>query len=608
MRKILRTRWLAPLLIVTLGFLAYSNTFGVPFQFDDDAYVVNNPVIRTFHFFLHPFDIAKAQRLAPESFPVSLQFAFITRILGYLSLAVNYRLGGLDVLWYHVANLALHLLNGCLVFLVVETTLRLKPFSPDKDGASSTLRFLPLSTSLLFVVHPLQTHAVTYVTSRFVLLASCFSLLALLLYARSTVAQAGRSKVFYILAVASTAAAMLCKEFTFTLPFLIALYDYTFCSDSLRGTLKRWSPFAATILIIPALVFLQQGQLQALDATMRTITAADVSKISRWDYLLTQFTVIARYLRLLLLPVGQNIDHDFAVQHSLFAVPVLSSFLLLVALAGGGLYCYRLCRQRCALPELRLIGFGTVWFFVALSVESSILPLGELAAEYRVYLPSFGFFLAAAGLGHLLARCAAGRGATWIAVACSALVLVLVGTTYARNGVWRDEVTLWEDAASKSPARLRPHQNLGTYYSAQGRLAEAQRELLTALKIAPNNFEVHNNLGIVYRKMGDYSSAIREYTVASRIMPDDPMARYNIGNIYLAQGKYQLAVEQYRECLRLIPEYDELHNNLGIAYDKLGLYDDAIREFNTALGLNPQNNKVRDNLQITLSGRAGTAR
>jgi len=588
-------------LIAVLGLLAYSNSFTVPFQFDDEAYVVSNPIIRTFHYFLAPFDIAKLENLSPTSLPPALQFAFMTRMLGYFTLAVNFKLHGLNVVGYHVVNLTLHLMSGYLVYLIARGTLGLERCAP-RGGDESRAGYpgaIAAAAALLFVVHPIQTHAVTYITSRFLLMASFFYLLALLSYLKSQTETAGRQGLWYGLALASTVCSMLSKEFSFTLPFVIALYDFTFLDSDRRRRLKALAPFAVTVCIIPILVFLQQGQLGALDSTMRTITAADVSKISRGDYLLTQFGVITDYLRLLLLPIHQNVDHDFTKYHSFFAWPVFGYFLLLLALFLFGGYCYYLCGRRREYPELRLAGFGILWFFVTLSVESSILPLGELGAEYRVYLPSFGFFLAVTALVHLAVRARLGS-ATGLRLYTGLLgvtIVVLAVATYSRNMVWQNEISLWEDSAKLSPNKLRPHQNLGLYYSTAGRLNEAKRELIAALKIEPNNFELHNNLGIVYKKLGDYQNAISAYTRASQLNPSDPMSLYNLANAYLAQGDFAAAIRYYEKCLQIIPDYDELHNNLAIAYQKTGRHGDAIREYETAVKLNPENSHARRNLE-----------
>jgi tetratricopeptide (TPR) repeat protein len=392
---------------------------------------------------------------------------------------------------------------------------------------------------------------------------------------------------------------MVTKEFTITLPIMLVLYDMTFLPGSRRDRIIRLAPLAATIAIIPALVFLQQGTLHDLDNTMLTITAADSSGIPRSHYLLTQFRVVALYLRLLFVPVGQNVDHDIPVYTSFFEPAVLFSFLLLLTLFGAALWLSFVSKRRYEHPELRLAAFGIIWFFITLSIESSIIPLGELVAEYRLYLPSIGISMTVVSLGLYTAKRFSLHPSLFYGL--SALVIVAFSIASSlRNTVWASETALWEDAARKSPARVRPHQNLGLYYGQQGRLEDAKRELISALALEPSDFELHNNLGVVYKQLGEYDHAVQEYTVVLKLSPGDVMARYNLGNLYLAQGRMPEAIREYELTVQLIPDYDEAHNNLGIAYQKSGRFDAAIREFNRALQLNPRNMNVRNNLEETM--------
>jgi cytochrome c-type biogenesis protein CcmH/NrfG len=572
--NLLRNKFFIFSLISVIGLLAYSNTFTVPFQFDDDGYIVNNPVIRNFHYFLHPSEITALNQQSPTAFPIGLRYAFMTRFLGYFSLAINYHLHGLDVAGYHIVNLLLHIINGFLVYLILRNTFRTNIFSNPAAGIGSNSRDkIALLSSLLFVGHPIQTHAVTYITSRFVLLATFFFLLSLFLYISSRIATTDGKRHI--------------------------LYDLIFLSSSRLERIKTLAPFSLTLFIIPALVFIQQGTLHSLGSTMRVITAADVSQISRSDYLLTQFRVIMTYLRLLFFPVNQSIDHYVPVYHSLLQLPVFASFAVLVALISLAVYLCFVSNKARDYPAIMLLSFGILWFFITLSVESSIIPLGELIAEYRVYLPSIGMIVAIVSLAVFVAEIFPeyrNANKTVIYVFFALALIILPVATFVRNKVWRDEITLWENAVKNNPTLVRPHQNLGTYYIMRGRLEDARNELMTALKLDPSNFQLHNNLGMLFKKLGDYDRAIREFQTVMAIAPSDAMVHYNLGNVYLEQGRLQEAIQEYKTNLEVVPDYDDAHNNLGIAYERSGQLREAIREFTAALALNPRNIKAKNNL------------
>ncbi len=605
MINIFRKSYVVMMLIVLVGILSYANTFRVPFQFDDNSYIVNNPIIRTFHYFLAPSDVAKLTEYSPTAVPQTLRYAFMTRILGYFSLAINYHLHGLNVTGYHIVNLVIHIVNALFVYLIIVMTLRSGSFPIGaEDRGLYPKEFIAVAVALVFVSHPIQTQAVTYLSQRFTLLAACLYLLSLLFYITARTSPPGfKRSAFYVAALLSTVAAMMTKEFTFTLPFVITVYEMFFFKSSARDRLKVLAPFAVTLIIIPVLVFLKQGTVNDLDNTMRTITMANVTDISRIDHLLTQFRVIMLYLQLLFFPVNQNVDHDVSVYHSLFVPPVFASFIALAALFSLGVYLLLASRKQSENPEFRLASFGIIWFFLTLSVESSIIPMGELVAEYRLYLPSVGMILAIVSLLLYTARKYSRIRAflpTLLSVTLTVTVITLATVTYLRNTIWASEITLWEDAARKSPLRVRPHQNLGIYYGMQGRLEDARRELIAALQLEPSSAELHNNLGMIYKKMAAYDDAIQEYTTVVKLAPGDGVVHYNLGNVYLAQDRVDEAIREYQVAAELIPDYDEVHNNLGIAYGKNGQFNEAISEFNRALQLNPQNANARNNMEVMM--------
>jgi protein O-mannosyl-transferase len=190
-------------LIILLGLMIYSNTFHVPFQFDD------LPVI-------------KQSASLPETFSLS---AFLegNRSIGYLSFALNYAVHGLSVEGYHFVNIAIHLTNALLLYILVIVSF-ITPVLRDTVPKDRE-RAIALVSSLLFVCHPVQTQAVTYIVQRFTSLAAMFYLLSLILYVK---ARTLSRPAIYVLSLLCAVLAMKTKEIAFTLPFVIALYEAMF--------------------------------------------------------------------------------------------------------------------------------------------------------------------------------------------------------------------------------------------------------------------------------------------------------------------------------------------------------------------------------------------
>jgi hypothetical protein len=531
-------------LITLLGLLVYSNTFDAPFQWDGIDHIVKNSALRD----LDNFTRAKTLK-SP-------------RCVGYLTFALNYKLHGLDVTGYHVLNIFIHVLNAMLCYALVVLTFR----TPFLSGSSlnTRSRYIALFTGLLFVSHPIQTQAVTYIVQRFASLAAFFCLASLAAYLKSRLSYKKTERVFfYALSLLSAAMAMKTKQVAFTLPLAIALYEFMFFSGDLRKRFLYLVPLLLTMLIIPLGVL---GVEKPFDEMIGGVEEATrVRDVSRADYFLTQSRVVVTYLRLLVLPIDQRIYYNHEIYHSFFRPDVFLSVLFLLSILGIGIYL--LYRSRVTHRALRLAAFGIFWFFITLSVESSIIPL-HVIYEHRVYLPSAGAFSAFATGAFLLVGKLKSRKAQTLAVLSLIMVpLVFSCATYARNGVWRSEISLWEDAVKKSPHKEEGHNNLGTAYFAEGLIGKAIRHYQIAVTIRQDFAKAHNNLGIAYG----------------------------------VKGLIDKAIEHFQTALRLKPDYTEAHYNLGLAYLRKGHTDRARREFETALQINPDHHETRRLLERTVS-------
>ena len=586
------------LIIVVLGILIYSNTFNAPFVLDDDHSIVNSSSIKDVRHF------------------IDLQSMYGNRHIGFLTFALNYKMHGLDVTGYHIFNLFIHLLNGLLVYWLVILTFR-TPYASaylQKDvlKTSAPYRWIPLFTALLFVSHPVQTQAVTYIVQRFASLTTLFYLASLVMYIKARGSDSSKKAryAFYAASIVSAILAMRTKEIAFTLPVMVVLYEFMFFRGDIKKRVLYLLPFLLTMFIIPlsmiftlSTMFTQGGSTGASGIDELTKMAGSVD-ISRWDYLNTQFRVIVTYIRLLFFPVNQNLDYDYPIYRTFFTPPVFLSFFVLLGVFCWGIYLlYRSNKSDQANRFwYRLIAFGIFWFFVTLSVESSIIPIVDIIFEHRLYLPSVGFFMALmSGIAFIHVRLA-NRGKAVAKVVMPVMILaviILSLTAHARNMIWRNEVTLWEDVVKKSPYKARPHTNLGLAYEKQGRIDDAAEEHQTAIKHGPDYAIAHNNLGGAYYKQRRFDDAIKEYQTAIKLSPGYTAAHYNLGLAYQEQGRLDDAVREYQAAIKRDPNHSEVHYSLGGAYYKQGRFDEAIQGYQTAIKLKPDHAKAHNNLGAT---------
>ena len=556
-----RRAWpLVALLCLTL--FAYSDSFGAAFQFDDERSIVGNPVLRDPASFL-PGGPGWSQR--PN------------RGVGYLTLALNRWAGGLDPAGYHAVNLAIHLLAALLVQALAVLCFR----TPRLKGSALAphARAAGWVAALLFATHPLQTEAVTYVVQRLTSLAAAFCLLALVQYLRWRTRPAGsRGTPAYALALVSMALAMRTKEIAFTFPLVIGLFELCLFEGPWKRRLAGLAPFLASMAIIPATLLSASGARLDL-GDVEQLTRVQTS-LGRLDYLATELPVLARYLRLLLLPAGQNLDHDVPPYHSFLAPPVVAAGILLLLLAAGAAVLLARAgrRERALDPAARLVALGVAWFFLTSAVESSVIPIVDVMFEHRVYLPSVGLFLAASVGGAFLARRLAGRrGPVALAAAGLAVAAALSVATYARNEVWASPLTLWGDAAAKSPGKSRPQNNYGAALTEAHREDEAEPHVREAIRLDPANAEARYNLGRILLLRGEYPPAVESFRTALDLQPDYPEAWANLGATLNRLHRYGETVALLGDGARLAGSGDG-HFNLGVAFAALGDEAGARRE------------------------------
>jgi hypothetical protein len=549
------------LLIAVFGLLAYSNTFNSPFQWDETKFILDNPIVKDLSYFV---DTSKAQGLEYYS-------ALKSRYVGYFSFALNWKIDGPDVAGYHIVNLFIHIINALLVYFFAILTFR-TPFL-EKGRLREHSHEIAFFTSFLFIAHPLQIEAVTYIFQRLASLATLFYLSSMVTYLvfrlrreeKSDDAGKYRGTFFYILSVACAILAMKTKENAFTLPIVVVLYELFFFQGTLKKRLPPLIPLLLTLLIIPLTVIGLDRPPGEILSQMKDPASLGYQGIDTKVYLLTQFRVVTTYIRLLFLPINQNLDYDYPRYHSFLQPGVFVSFLFLALLSCLSLY---LCFRSRLRPDLRPVSFGVFWFFITLSVESSIIPIPMIINEYRVYLPSFGAFFAATSALFVIVEKFRDKKAHSFIVAFLILVMVLFSAaTYARNSIWGSKVRLWEDVAQKSPRDARGHYNLGNAYRSEGRIDEAIRQYQIALRLEPTKAEAHDNLGVAYAMKGEFDSAVAEFQLALESDPFLPNAYNNLGGVYAKIGLLDKAIEYYKLAIALKPDDPRYRKRLTEAYE-----------------------------------------
>ncbi|MBF0504856.1 MAG: tetratricopeptide repeat protein [Candidatus Omnitrophica bacterium] len=546
------------------GLLIYSQTFGFDFVFDDHNFIVNNVYIKNF-----------------SHIPLMWHFYPMTRLVGMYSFAFNYYFNQLHPQGYHIFNFIVHLTGVGLVWALAHMLFKIVQWLPSKDRLIQELPFL---IALLFLVHPCQTQAVSYISQRFESMATVLYLATVFCYLLARLSKNRTRKILlFSLSGGFTILGVMTKEVVVTVPLMIVAVEWILFPKKIN---KR--PYivltAGGILLYLLFTHLVHTDWRVFLQTIPS-ESHDGDLLTPARYLLTQMRVFLTFLRLMVLPIHQNLDYDYPASTGVFSPPL--TFVGLSVIAGIIVLIIKLRRK------FPLIAFGLAWIIITFSIN--LAPRANVIFEHKLYLISFGFFLAGVSvLSIWIKNRRILTGILW------GIMAVLVIVSFERNKVWRDDFVLWDDAVRGSPHKARPLNNRGFMYIQQGQLTQAMKDLNLAIAIKPDYADAYNNLGRVYFKQGNSTRDIAEYNKAIAINPNFAEAYNNRGAVYSRRGDFVNAMADYNKAIALNPNSAQAYNNRGSIFDKQGNYNQAMADFNKAIAIDPNLGQAYNNRAVVL--------
>jgi len=431
------------------------------FHYDDSITILGNPHLEHWRTFVGHLD-------------------HMVRPMLYATFLLDRLLYGANPAGYHFLNLLLHLGSGLILYRLLTRAV------PDETSS------IPFWTALLFLIHPITTETVTYISGRASGLMAFFYLFAFFLYIKASEHQdAMKIRRLYLSgAVLSLILSLGSKETAVTFPLALLLWDLLI--RRLRGT-----PLRTTILSghLPFWIVLLLAAGWAWSHPRYTALAQfSLTLRPFWDNLLSELHAMAYALLLFFTPWNQNFDHDLPEFHSLSQWPLPLDLLLLFGTAALAWISWR---------RYPLVAFGLSWFFIQL-LPISLIPRNDLLSERNLYLPSLGIMLMTVAVGlhfkQWLTMISLRPGLIRFGSASIAIVLVLALCffTYQRNRLYQERLSLWSDAVLKSPNKARPHNNLGHAYALQGDWDLAIDEFRTAVRLDPDYILAQHNLRKAY--------------------------------------------------------------------------------------------------------------
>jgi tetratricopeptide (TPR) repeat protein len=521
--------WVLIAASIAVAFVIYSPSLNGPFVYDDQYL---------------PFRLG-----AYDSVPFKAWIAGVRPML-MASYWVNYQVSGLEPGSYHIVNVLLHALNAILLGFAVR-----------KLAASDWLGGL---TGALFLVHPLHTEAVSYVASRSENLTVFFFFSAFVVFLYRREREIGFGTAALVLTLFG--AACLSKEYAVTLPVLLLLTDLYFNESG--GAKANWRLYAPIVAIAAA------GGVFVLNVLKASDTAGfGLKDLSASDYFFTQCRAIWVYVAKFILPVGLNIDHDFAISRGPFDHGAIFGLLALLGASAAAFY-YR--------KQFPLASYGWFAFLLLLAPTSSFVPIRDVLVERRVYLPSLGLLLIVAEGARRLKF----HRAVYLAP-----ILLFAAMTYQRNQVWADPLALWRDAAENSPNKWRVQFQVADALYRGGECAQSAAAFEKTSKLDKPDYRVFINWANALDCAGQAPQAM-ERAQQAFALEKTAQAYALIGMLQAKQNQPQEALETLNRAIALDGRFDPAYFYRGNVHMLLNDPASAAADYQRALDINPRNEQA----------------
>ena len=537
------------IIIISAGFIAYSSSLKGDFIWDDEYLVKENAYIKNW---AHINKIVSGKMSTKN---VTSAFRFY-RPLQLLTYSIDYSIWKMNSLGYHVTNVLLHALAGVALFWLINLML-----------GSCLIAFL---TALLFVVNPVNTEAVSYISGRSDPLSAFLLFLSFIFYIKGT---RGYSKIYYFLMLLSFVGALLSREASVVFMLIIPLYCFVF-SERIKKSY---------FLSIVGMTFVY-GVVRF--TILKNILSNSIINTTFFQRLPGVFVSIVNYLKLLFVPYPLHMEYG----KKLFAfndIKAIIGVVVVIVLITGAFIIRK---------KNKIVSFSILWFFITFIPISNLYGINAYMAEHWLYLPSIGFLLI---IAYYIKRLIdVDKYKVMAIILITALIASYSVMTFKQNYYWKDSVSLYKRTLQFAPNSFRVYNNLGMSYRNRGDLKEAIAPLKKALMINPNYAEAYINLGNTYRDLGKRKEAASFYRKVIKLKPNYGEAYNNLAIEYSATGRNMEAIKLYQKAIELNPDYSEAYYNLGISQKQNGVPTEAIESYKKAININPSFAEAYNNLGI----------
>ena len=557
------------LILVTFG--VYMGILGHDFQlfWDDEKYVTANAAVKGFSL-------------------EHLRSAFTTNYMGnyaplqIISYMLDYMVWGMKATGFLLTNIVLHICNGILFYAIL---IRL-----------GWIRLWASFSVFVFLLHPVQVESVAWISERKNLLAMFFYLAAFASYLSYRNKGWGEGKSAYLASFAFFVLALMSKSVAVIFPFMLVLYDIC-CLE--KGERSRWQankiPFFCAAAVMAWVTI--QGQLPG------EMPGAGGGRIpyhggSPFATFLTMMTVLVRYLKLLLWPTGLSAVYDPPIRTGFDGV-VVGCLIFVALLVVAGVMLFRRDRR---------LFFWYGLFFIGLLPVSQIIPIVTLMNDRYLYFPLLGAAAFFGALACFIEKISGARRVIGI-VAVGSILIPLPWLTFARAGVWKDDMTLWSDAAKKAPNHYVALYGLAQALQNSGDLDSALPIYLRVLALNPRHLDTLTHLGALYRARKMPLEGRPYLLDVTRYYPELAQGYLDLGMNYYQTDELAAAEKAFQRTLELNSRSRDAMSYLGLVALRTKRIDAARKFYQDVVSLGGTNADIEYNLACVeaLEGNSGKA-
>jgi hypothetical protein len=476
--------------IIIVGFLVYGNVISGKFLFDDNLLIEQNSLIKSLDNFWTFF-------VSSSTEGVGLSDSNFYRPLQHVVYSVLYYFFELNPAPYHIFSIFLHIINSMLVFSILK-----------KINFSSAVSFF---LTLFFLVHPINTQAISYISGVADPLGFLFGFL--LIHSLFMLKEKGLINIFKIFLF--FVLALLSKESTvifFPLSVLLTVYFWNDLSCKKRkiyvSTLLGMLVFSTSYIILKFTIF-------DFTDNIGLTAQSNIYTENLYIRLITFISIMPEYLKMIFFPIEMSYEKPYVACISMITSKFLIGFL--IVLIGLILSYFSLKRKK-------IFFLGFFWFFISLAPLSGIIPLNAMYLEHWLYFPIFGFLIIVGGVYNNLSKSMNSK----VLIGVGLLFIMFFSIrTILRNNEWANPIKFYKNE----------------------------------LTFAPNSTRIHHNLAMEYENVGLLKEAIKEYKISMKLT-QFPQTYYNLGRIYFQQKKYKLAETNFLYAIQINPYFKYTYSDL----------------------------------------------